>query len=674
MGLLFLRLILTTLPLPNHHRQMKFPSIKNLAQSAASVLKRFTFEMLFALMGAVAGITYTEINGLNLPAEIWCMRFIMTANLGLLVSLATTLYCASKGITAGKLWVYKIVAALAGFSLIFLINPFQHQADYIRFFLMSLSLHLLVAFAAFIKPGHIHGFWQFNKTLFLRFLTGALYSAVLFGGISAAIGAMNFLFNFKFEWDAFVILWILIAALFNTLFFLAGVPENLSALDEDETYPKGLKIFTQYVLIPLATLYVVILLAYEIKIAVQWDLPKGLVSNLILGYAVFGILSVLLVFPIREQSENKWIKTYARSFYFLMIPLLGLLFLAVGTRVFKYGITEDRYFLILLACWLLFITIYFLVSRKQNIKLIPISLCVLTLLSIYGPQGAFSVSMYSQRRILVDVFKKTGYFKNDKLMPVDSNKIPYKQANAAVNQLSYLVNKYDLNCLQPYIGKDLTAVEDSLMKLKNDIYDRYNRRHGAYKSDLTIDKYELLQKKQDWIKKYLNLGKFSENDVDYELNPHPELTYHFTTGDPEATLIKGYDIMLNNNSINYVHRSDDERLADTSNYVTDKVKIRVINKKNGLTVTIDNEATTFDLKELLNSMLKDEAKLKTYKDTTEAVSETNFTMPQSALSFTRQTKSYTITLVLSDVLFDKPKKNEVESITNFSAKYLLKHK
>lgn len=652
---------------------MKFPSIKNLAQSVVYVLKRFPFEMMFALIGAVAGITYTEINGLNLPAEIWCMRLIMTANLGLLVSLATTLYCTSKGITGSKLWVYKIVAALAGASLIFLINPFRHEADYIRFFLISLSLHLLVSFAAFIKPGHVQGFWQFNKTLFLRFLTGALYSAVLFGGISAAIGAMNFLFNFKFESDAFVILWICIVALFNTLFFLAGVPENLSTLDDDESYPKGLKIFTQYVLIPLATLYVVILLAYEIKIAVQWDLPKGLVSNLILGYAVFGILSVLLVFPIRNRDENKWIKTYARSFYFLMIPLLGLLFLAVGTRVFKYGITEDRYFLILLACWLLFITLYFLLSRKQNIKLIPMSLCVLTLLSIYGPQSAFSVSMYSQRRILVDVFNKTGYFKNDKLMPVDSNKIPFKQANAAVNQLSYLVNKYDLHSLQPYISKDLTLVEDSLMKLKSDRYQLRGYRGKQY-SDITIDKYELLEKKQDWIKKYLNLGKFSGNDIDYELNQHPELNYHFTTGNTEVTVIKGYDIILNSNSVNYVHANDDERTADTINYVTDKTRIRIINKKNVLNVAIDTEVVSFDLKEILNNMLKDEAKLKLYKDTTKAISETNFTMPQNVLSFTRQTKNYTVTLVLSDILFDRTKKNEAESITNFSTKYLLKHK
>ena len=45
-------------------------------------------------------------------------------------------------------------------------------------------------------------------------------------------------------------LWIVIAGVFETWFFLAGVPKNLEELDESDDYPKGLKIFTQYVLLP----------------------------------------------------------------------------------------------------------------------------------------------------------------------------------------------------------------------------------------------------------------------------------------------------------------------------------------------------------------------------------------------------------------------------------------
>jgi hypothetical protein len=56
-----------------------------------------------------------------------------------------------------------------------------------------------------------------------------LYGVVLFLGIAAAIGATNFLFNFKFEWDTYAILWVWIVGMFTTIFFLAGVPVDTAA-------------------------------------------------------------------------------------------------------------------------------------------------------------------------------------------------------------------------------------------------------------------------------------------------------------------------------------------------------------------------------------------------------------------------------------------------------------
>ncbi|MEB0264161.1 hypothetical protein QN352_20980, partial [Mucilaginibacter sp. 10I4] len=71
---------------------MKFPSLKNLTQGALVTIKRFPFEVLFALAGTIAGITKIELSLLNRVNEDWCLRIIMIANLGLLLSLCTTLY------------------------------------------------------------------------------------------------------------------------------------------------------------------------------------------------------------------------------------------------------------------------------------------------------------------------------------------------------------------------------------------------------------------------------------------------------------------------------------------------------------------------------------------------------------------------------------------------------
>jgi len=602
---------------------MKFPSIKSLADSAASTLKRFPFEVLFALAGTIAAIIYINKEEL-LPASLYT-KIIMTANLGLLISLATSLFIESKG--GQKKWIIRFVVALIACSLLFIFNPQLRSIDWVRFFLLSLAFHLIVAFAAFTEKGHIKGFWQFNKTLFLRFLASMLYSIVLYLGIAAAISASKLLFNLHFEYKVYGILFAIVAGLFNTIFFLAGIPSNIAELDQDDTYPKGLKVFTQYVLIPLASLYVIILLAYEIKILVQWSLPKGLVSNLILGYAVFGILSILLIYPLRDQEENKWIKTYARSFYFLLLPLIVLLFLAVFTRILPYGITAPRYFLIVLAGWLLFITFYFLLSRKQNIKIIPISLCILTLLSVYGPQSAFSVSKYSQRRLLINIFKKYGAFNNGKLSSLSKTTVSKKDGQNAIEKLNYFVYDNDLSGLQPCLNKDIEKTIDSLQKVKG-IRPVYSKTKSGY-----MDEYELKRHEMEWVTNYLGLKSFSDDDS------YQSSVYSFDSENPDLVSTKGVDYVL---SINNEYNNEDSSLK------IDNISIKSTSDTSDVyTLTINNEKFLFNVRRLALGLLQTEDKLKKYIVTT-GYGKT-FKLPGKMITMTQQTQHFKVTLQVNNL-------------------------
>jgi hypothetical protein len=618
---------------------MKFPSLKNLVQSAVNTLKHYPFETFFAFAGTIAATAKVELDNLNRVSENWCIRTIMIANLGFLLSLSATLYTQSKSWAAGKKVLVKIAAAVIAMLLIFMINPPERQADYTRFFLLSLAFHLMVSFAAFTVKGQIQGFWQFNKTLFLRFLACMLYGVVLFAGLAAAIGATNFLFNFKFEADTYQVLWVWITGMFTTTFFLAGVPTDIPALNEDESYPKGLKIFTQYVLIPLSTVYVIILLAYEIKILIEWKLPKGLVSNLILGYAVFGILSLLLVYPIREQNENRWLKTYTRSFYFLLIPLQVLLFVAVGTRVFSYGVTEFRYFLIALALWLLFISLYFLLFKKQNIKVIPISLCVLTLLSIYGPQSAFTMSMYSQRGMVVNFFKKHSGFKDGKLVPVDGIKINMEEGSLGASRLNYFIYHYDLKELQPYFIKDLSIVADSLAKQKND-YD-----------NLLVDREGLRVLKYQWAKKQLGLNRFSDYlYFEGDRVTNEQIGYVFTQKN-YITVVTGYDIVFAN-----------DRTADSVVYDFNGLKIIQTETDNIRTsrliykLRLNNETLRFDPLDVVNKIVADTTKMKDYLVKENSDISRRYELPGNLIRITKETPVYTVTFQFNEIYFDLPNK------------------
>jgi len=211
--------------------------VQTFVRSIRIVLFRFPLEIGFVLLGTLAATVLIEISDLKVAAENFFLRLIMIANLGLVLSFSLSLFSESSSFSFLKKMLFRFLIILITLALFFLIDPLKRETDYFRFILLALAFHLLVSFAAYFGKGHLNAFLQFNKTIFLRFLIGVLYSAVLFLGLAAAIGSMNFLFNFKFDWDTFAIVWVWIVGIFQTVFFLSGVPVNLNELEEDKTYP-----------------------------------------------------------------------------------------------------------------------------------------------------------------------------------------------------------------------------------------------------------------------------------------------------------------------------------------------------------------------------------------------------------------------------------------------------
>ncbi|MGY4537471.1 hypothetical protein ACVW0P_001890 [Mucilaginibacter sp. UYNi724] len=632
---------------------MKFPSLKNLAQSALVTIKRFPFEVLFALAGTVAANVFVQNRFTNDGGLYW--RIIMSANLGLLLAFSATLFTESKSIIPALKTIFKVAACLLGIGTFLIINPQKEPLDYIRFFVLSICFHLLVSFAAFTSKGKIQGFWQFNKSLFLRFLTSILYSGVLFLGLIVALQAIRFLFGLSLGSNTNLILFIWIAGIFNTLFFLAGVPASINALNEDFSYPKGLKVFTQYVLIPLSTVYVLILLAYEVKILIEWNLPKGTVSNLIMGYSVFGILSILLVYPIREESENKWIKTYTKSFYFLLIPLLILLFLAVSRRVLPYGITIPRYYLVTLGFWLLFTTGYFLLSKKQNIKVIPISLCIVAFLSIYGPFNAFKISNYSQMQVLKKIFKKYNAVKDGYLIPIHNASLTSNDGNKAVEQLNYLVSSQGLEAVQAYIKKDLAHITDSL----NGLRDSSDRK-------APIARYELSAKKVRWVKNYLGLSKYTGlywdgSEIGKEDNDLPK-NFHVSVDHKYVTSVTGFDYSMELKDVY------SDVFTDTIGNL--KIKQDVTNK-NIWVLTVNDKKVLFNLPELLNSAIKASGQK---GEKVEDQSLTNYLLTEDQLTFNKEIPGYLIALKINNIEYNYYKTEGYSISGGLSASFLIKKK
>jgi hypothetical protein len=432
---------------------MKLPSIHKVYLEAGRAARRFSFVLFSALALIITALILIETE----PKQSVGFSILFSAMLGLPLLTALAL-CAEKrnlspGLSVSTQLLGVMLLVAYGFSVP---TSFQHaQAGFfIRFGLLAAASVLLVMIAPYLKKGEMNGFWQYNKTLFFRLFIAAIFSVVLFAGLAIALTALDKLFGVSIPGKRYGELWVLVAGLFAPWFFLAGVPEDLDSLDCIEEYPKGLKIFAQYILLSLVIVYLLILYAYLLKILVQWNWPRGWVSSLILGFSAVSILSLLLMHPIRDRSENAWIRAAGRWLYIVLIPLIAVLFLAVTERIGDYGITESRYAGIALGIWLSAQVIYFLFSKSKSIKFTVGSLCLLVFLMSWGPWGMLSVSQRSQVGRLSRLLTKNGILVNG-LIHKGHGKVSQEDAQEVSSIVSYLNGIHGYEAIQSWFADTL---------------------------------------------------------------------------------------------------------------------------------------------------------------------------------------------------------------------------
>jgi len=337
---------------------MKLPSIQQIAAGAGQSFVRFPLVLINALCGTVAAILLIDYEGPAGASFLFQVMFAAILGIPLLFGL--------EQIAEKRKWNMwpSLGVQLLGILLLLLYSttvpthiPHAPGFHTLRLLILIIGLFFFVSTAPFWGKNELNGFWPYNKSLFFRLLTSLVYSVVLYAGFSFALAAMDNLFGIDVPGKRYGELAILMLGVFTTWVFLSGVPGDLDAREQATDYPKGLKIFAQYILSPLVLVYLFILYAYLAKILIDWDWPQGWVSKLILGFSATGLFTLLLLYPIRDLPENRWIRLAWRWFFYILIPLLIMLPLAVWRRVSQYGFTEERYLALVLVGWLIFIVL-----------------------------------------------------------------------------------------------------------------------------------------------------------------------------------------------------------------------------------------------------------------------------------------------------------------------------
>lgn len=304
---------------------------------------------------------------------------------------------------------------------------------------IGVSIFLYLAFLYIPWLNRKEGYEYYIIDVLFSFFVTVVYSFVLFIGIVIILFTIVQLFDVMLPDSLAFYTFLIIAGIFAPSLFLARIPKIDNEYHEEQ-YPRVLKVLLLYIVIPLITAYTIILYAYFIKIIITANWPQGLVSHLVIWYSVVSIVVIFFITPI--LNDNKLALRFKSLFPKCILPILAMMFVAMGIRINTYGITENRYYVLLLGIWALGIMFYLFLKKKLKNIVIPVSLSIVALISVFGPLSGFNISKFSQNSRLESILERNQMLERNKIQ--SNNNVSQKDKEEISMILQYFNTRHSL--------------------------------------------------------------------------------------------------------------------------------------------------------------------------------------------------------------------------------------
>lgn len=251
--------------------------------------------------------------------------------------------------------------------------------------------------------------WPKENPDFARKAILSIISAVIALGLSGCVYIILWVVKASFYrlfFDSWIqgleYIWPVIFVLAAPLIFMAMEDSHCS--NEQSEYIDILdrivnKLKLDYILSFGLMLYQLILTVYGLKILFLRELPHGEVSTMILSF----MCASLAVIMLRSVLQKQILSHYFRWFGLMALPLILLLWAAVGYRINQYGFTTSRCYL-LIACILTTLYDILLIFRYQKhwfaISFVTV---IIFFTSMWGgPLSAKQISLRSQLQRIME--------------------------------------------------------------------------------------------------------------------------------------------------------------------------------------------------------------------------------------------------------------------------------
>jgi len=296
--------------------------------------------------------------------------------------------------------------------------------------------------------------WLFNLHFGLAVLISGVVAVLFAAGLSAIAESLNFLFNASLPNRLHEHIWSTAASLIAPIYGLSLMPKDLDeevhlASQKGSMLERGVSVLVNYVLVPVIFIYAVILHAYAVKILVERNLPQGQIATIVTIFALGGTGAWLIAWPWRDQG-TRLLRWFISGWFWLTIVPAILLAIAIWRRISDYGVTPERYGILLVAIWVAALTAYLAFRRNRaDMRAILGGIAVLLLIGSAGPMGANGLTITSQVKRLAAIFETNGLFKDGKAV-VAPNKLSGEAINQGNSILYALRDANGLDRLRPW--------------------------------------------------------------------------------------------------------------------------------------------------------------------------------------------------------------------------------
>ena len=231
--------------------------------------------------------------------------------------------------------------------------------------------------------------------------------------------------------------------------------------NEDEvTEPfKILRLILNFILSPAVIIYTVILYTYFIKIAFEWDLPKGGVAWMVMGF-----ITVALIGRVAQSILNKrYYDWFYSRFTLIAIPPLIMYWIGSIYRIRLYSFTESRFYLMVAGVLMTLFVLMLFHKRTRRYQLMALIFGAAIILFTYIPGiSAKSIGFRCQKQRLVQLISEL------KLTDAKTGKLNDKLDMRSICQDSLLCERY----------KDVSSV---IIYVRNEIGDKeFEAKYGKW--------------------------------------------------------------------------------------------------------------------------------------------------------------------------------------------------